>query len=358
MDPVSGIGRAGDQYHSQATLLPRVSLGIWPTPLVRADRLARAVGGGTLLVKRDDLAGFGVAGNKTRPLEFLLGEARALGAEVFVTGGGPGSNFCPAAAMAARAAGLDCELVVWGDPASPNLALAAAAGATLRPTGGTRADADRAVIDDLVHRRADELSAAGRPAFAVPRGGSTELGAVGFAVAAAELAAQLAVRPPPSVIVLAVGSGGSCAGLFAGLAAAGLDVPVLGVSVSRPPDQIGPRVLQLAGGCARLLGTPLPDPGRLELLDARGPGFGLATELERERAGLALRTEGLLLDETYGAEACSAAIDRLRADPAAPVLLWHTGGLLPAVAALRPSPTAPPSLTAQPSTSEANRGAR
>lgn len=337
--------------------MPRVSLGIWPTPLVRAHRLARAVGGGTLLVKRDDLAGFGVAGNKTRPLEFLLGAAVARGAEVLVTGGGPGSNFCPAAAMAARAAGLDCELVVWGDPASPNLALAAAAGATLRPTGGTRADADRAAIDELVTSRAAELSAAGRPAFAVPRGGSTELGAVGFAVAAAELAAQLAM--PPSVIVLAVGSGGSCAGLLAGLAAVGLDVPVLGVSVSRPPEQIGPRVLELASGCARLLGTPLPDPGRLELLDARGPGFGLATELERERAGLALRTEGLLLDETYGAEACSAAIDRLRADPAAPVLLWHTGGLLPAVTALRPSPTAPPpSPTAQPSTSEANRGAR
>ncbi|HEX4253025.1 MAG TPA: pyridoxal-phosphate dependent enzyme [Pseudonocardia sp.] len=343
--------------------LPRLQLGIWPTPLVRAHRLERAVGGGTLLVKRDDLAGFGVAGNKTRPLEFVLGEAVAQGAEVFVTGGGPGSNFCPAAALAARAAGLDCELVVWGDPASPNLALATAAGATLRPTGGTRADADRAAIDDLVAQRAAELTAAGRPAFAVPRGGSTELGAVGFAVAAAELAAQLADQPhlpdqrerhpTPSVIVLAVGSGGSCAGLLAGLAASGLDIPVLGVSVSRPPEQIGPRVLDLARGCARLLGTPPPDPRLLQLRDARGPGFGLATDLERERAGLALRTEGLLLDETYGAQACSAALDRLLADPAAPVLLWHTGGLLPAVTALRPSRRTP-----APSTSEANRGAR
>ncbi|HEX4358191.1 MAG TPA: pyridoxal-phosphate dependent enzyme [Pseudonocardia sp.] len=330
------VGPGRGPRRDLAGTLPRLSLGVWPTPLVRADRLARALGGGTLLLKRDDLAGFGVAGNKTRPLEFLLGEARALGAEVFVTGGGPGSNFCPAAAMAARAAGLDCELVVWGDPHSANLALAVAAGARLWPTG----DSDREAIDDLVHRRADELSGAGRPAFAVPRGGSTALGAVGFAVAAAEVAEQLAaLAVTPALIVFAVGSGGSVAGLLAGLAAVGLDLPVLGVSVSRPPEQIGPRVLELARGCARLLGTPPPDARRLELVDARGPGFGLATDLERERAGLALRTEGLLLDETYGAEACSAAIDRLRADPAAPVLLWHTGGLLPAVTALRRSTT-------------------
>jgi 1-aminocyclopropane-1-carboxylate deaminase/D-cysteine desulfhydrase-like pyridoxal-dependent ACC family enzyme len=321
--------------------LPRVTLGIFPTPLVRADRLERALGHGPLLLKRDDLVGFGVAGNKTRPLEFLLGEARARGAEVFVTGGGPGSNFCPAAAMAARAAGLDCELVVWGDPHSANLALAVAAGARLCPTG----DFDREAIDDLVCRRADELAAAGRPAFAVPRGGSTDLGAVGFAVAAAEVAEQLAaLAVTPALIVLAVGSGGSCAGLLAGLAAVGLEVPVLGVSVSRPPEQIGPRVLELARGCARLLGTAAPSERQLELIDARGPGFGAASPLERERAELVLRTEGLLLDNTYGAEAFSAAIDRLLADPATPgraagppgpVLLWHTGGLVPALSALQ-----------------------
>jgi 1-aminocyclopropane-1-carboxylate deaminase/D-cysteine desulfhydrase-like pyridoxal-dependent ACC family enzyme len=319
--------------------LPRVGLGVFPTPLVRAHRLESALGRGPLLLKRDDLAGFGVAGNKTRPLEFLLGEARARGAEVFVTGGGPGSNFCPAAAMAARAAGLDCELVVWGDPRSANLALAVAAGARLLPTG----DSDREAVDELVGRRADELAAAGRPAFAVPRGGSTKLGAVGFAVAAAEVAEQLAaLGVTPALVVLAVGSGGSCAGLLAGLAAAGLAVPVLGVSVSRPPEQIGPRVLELARDCARLLGTAAPSERQLELVDARGPGFGAASPLELERAALVLRTEGLLLDHTYGAEAFSAAIDRLPADlgrplgePPGPVLLWHTGGLVPALSALQ-----------------------
>ena len=319
------IAGAGAEPGAQA--LPRFPLGLLPTPLVRARRMERALGTGPLLLKRDDLIGFGVAGNKTRPLEYLLGAARADGADVFVTGGGPGSNFCPAAAMAARAAGLDCELVVWGDPdGAPNLALAAAAGAELLPTGGT----DREAVDILVEERAAELRSLGRRPYAVPRGGSTALGAVGFATAATELLTQL--DAPPALIVLAVGSGGSCAGLVAGLAAAGVDVPVLGVSVSRPPDEIAAHVRELAAGCAALIGgPPPPDP---EIVDARGPGFGTATAAERERARLALHTEGLLLDETYGAEAFSAAVDRLLDGPAGPVVLWHTGGLLPAVGSI------------------------
>ncbi|NMI01330.1 1-aminocyclopropane-1-carboxylate deaminase/D-cysteine desulfhydrase [Pseudonocardia acidicola] len=318
--------------------IPRFPLAVLPTPVVRAVHLERALGCGPLLVKRDDLIGFGVAGNKTRPLEFLMGAAREHAADVFITGGGPGSNFCAAAAQAARVAGMECELLVWGDPqGAPNLALAAAAGARLVPTGGDVREA----VDELVVARADELAAQGCRAFAVPRGGSTGLGAVGFAVAAAELAAQLADRDPaeqPALIVLPVGSGGSCAGLLAGLAAVGLDVPVLGVSVSRPPAEIGPRVDLLARACATILGTPAPRPDRLELLDARGPGFGVASALERERARLALHTEGLLLDETYGAEAFSAAVDRLLADPPGPVLWWHTGGLVPAVSTIMKGP--------------------
>jgi 1-aminocyclopropane-1-carboxylate deaminase/D-cysteine desulfhydrase-like pyridoxal-dependent ACC family enzyme len=227
--------------------------------------------------------------------------------------------------MAAASVGLGCELVVWGDPRSPNLALARAVGARVIATG----DEDRNAVDALVAARAAELTASGRPAYPVPRGGSTELGAAGFALAAAELADQLDHEPDnhrPELIVLAVGSGGSCAGLVAGLAAEGLDTPVLGASVSRPPQEIAARVWELATGCAQLLGTPLP-VNRPEIVDARGPGLGTATELERDRARLALRTEGLLLDHTYGAEAFSALVDRATGGP---VLFWHTGGVVPA----------------------------
>lgn len=316
---------------------PRFPLAVLPTPLVRARRLEAALGRGPVLLKRDDLVGFAAGGNKTRPLEYLLGRALADRCDVLVTGGGPGSNFCPAAAVAARAAGLDCELVVcddsWGDQrGSANLAIATAAGACIRSTG----DKAREALDAAIEARAAELAAAGRRPFPVPRGGSTPLGAVGFAVAAAELAAQLgrsavtaAAVAEPALVVLAVGSGASCAGLLA----AGPLWPVLGVSVSRPPQEITGNVRALGEACARLLGNPPPQPGRLEIVDARGPGFGVASSADRAAARLALHTEGLLLDDTYGAKAFAVLTQRV-GGAGGPVVFWHTGGLVPAVTAL------------------------
>jgi D-cysteine desulfhydrase len=320
---------------------PRLPLGVLPTPLVPAPRLRAALGCGPLWIKRDDLAGFGVAGNKTRPLEHLLGDALARDVDVLVTGGGPDSNFVAGAAMAARVAGLDCELAVWGtgalDP-TPNLALAAAAGATVVPLGDDR----RERVDVVVEERAAALRAAGRHAVGVPRGGSTPVGAVGFARAASELLDQ---GPTPATVVLPLGSGGSTAGLLAGLAAAGVGTTVLAVSVSRPPAEITEKVLGLARACAELLGTPAPDPGRLEVVDHRGPGFGVATAGDRVAAETVLRTEGLLLDDTYGAKAFAVALDRLRSgDLPGPVVLWHTGGVASALAHLtdHPTPTGAP----------------
>ncbi|MQA12765.1 MAG: pyridoxal-phosphate dependent enzyme [Pseudonocardiaceae bacterium] len=308
---------------------PRFPLAVLPTPLVRAHRLEAALRCGPLLLKRDDLAGFAAAGNKTRPLEYLLGAALAEGCDVLVTGGGPGSNFCPAAALAARAAGLDCELVVWGDiTAAPNIALAAAAGARLHRTGDDRRDAVDAAVED----RAAALASQGRRPYPVPRGGSTAVGAAGFAVAAAELVAQL--DGPPAFVALAVGSGGSCAGLLAGLAVTGQEWPVLGISVSRPPAEISSRIAELAQQCASALGAAAPRLDLLEIVDGRGPGFGVAAEADRDRGRLALHTEGLLLDDTYGAKAFAATADRLPRRESRPVVYWHTGGLIPAVAAL------------------------
>ncbi len=310
-----------------ATPGARFPLAVLPTPLVRADRLSAALGTGPLLVKRDDLAGFGVAGNKTRALEYLVGAALRDGAEVLVACGGPGSNFVAAVAMAARAAGLACEIVLWGDPTgAPNVELARAAGAQIRCTGSF----DREEPEVLATQRAAELTAAGRRAVAVPRGGSTAIGALGFAAAAQELVAQLDERP--SCIVLPVGSGGSCAGLLAGLAGTDLDVPVVGVSVSRPAPAARTAVLATATQCAELRAGPPPRAAQLELVDAVGGGFGVASAHEDELARLAMHTEGLLLDATYGAKAFAVAVERLQRRPARPVLWWHTGGVVPAVA--------------------------
>jgi D-cysteine desulfhydrase len=301
----------------------RFPLAVLPTPLTRLDRLAAALGRGPLWAKRDDLTGFGVAGNKARALEHLVGDALARGADVLVTGGGPDSNFVAAAALAAAVAGMDCELVVAGGAhRTTNLALAADAGAVLHPLDGPREG-----IDAAVERLAAGLAREGRRPLAVPRGGSTPVGAAGFAAAAAEVIAQWPEPQPPASVVIPVGSGGSVAGLLAGLAAVGADWPVLGVSVSRPPDEITATVLDLAAATA---GAP-PRADLLTIVDARGPGFGLASPADRAAAALVRRTEGLLLDDTYGAEAAAVLVEHLGTDPR-PALFWLTGGIPSALA--------------------------
>ena len=133
----------------------------------------------------------------------------------------------------------------------------------------------------------------------------------------------------PAAIVVPVGSGGSAAGLLAGLAAEGLDIPVVGVSVSRQPEAVRAHVLDLAAQCAALCATPPPRPDQLTLVDAREPGFGLLTDREQECAARAYTRAGLLLDATYGAKTLRVALDRATGT-ADPVLWWHTGGLVPA----------------------------
>ncbi len=308
-----------------------------PTPLHEAPRLRTALGvAGTLLVKRDDLTGFVTAGNKARPLEVLLADAERVGADVLVTGGAPSSNFCAAAVAAARHGGLDCVLVFAGaapeGPSHPNHSAAVRWGATVRWTGSS----DRASVDTALDQVAGELRARGRRPYAVPRGGANALGATGFHAAAGELAGQLPSAPDGEVsIVLAAGSGGSAAGLLAGLRLLARPATVLTAAVSRPPEETRDRIIRLASECASLVGDGPPPHEALTVLDARGPGHGLESTGGRRAAEIALETDGLVLDPVYTAKALAALPDLLgdsRHDPSATTVFWHTGGLLDAVA--------------------------
>jgi D-cysteine desulfhydrase len=330
----------------------RTRLATLPTPLVAAPRLAQVMGTGPLYLKRDDLTGFAIGGNKARPLEFLVAAAVTDRADTLVTGGAPSSNFCAAVAAAALWAGLRCELVLAGQPPSlpgPALALALSWGATVRWTGS----AERDSVDDQLPRAAAALSSSGHRPYLIPRGGASALGAIGYALAAFELQEQLAAIGVAAVrVVVAVGSGGTLAGLVAGNVLLGRPWTLVGGSVSRPVEDAAPRVLALAGECARLMagagvldhgaggapsgqgrtvpGTPEPAPGDVVVVDARGPGHGLPSPEGAAAAEQAMRTEGLMVDPVYTAKALSLVP---RYADGGDMVFWHTGGLLDAVAA-------------------------
>jgi D-cysteine desulfhydrase len=285
-----------------------------------------------LWIKRDDLTGFAVAGNKARALEFLLGDAIDQGADVFVAGGRPGSNFCPAAAAAARAAGLDCHLVMAqpNDADSQNVRLARAFEARIVVHPG-----DGAGLDEAIVAHTDALRAQGRRPYAVPRGGSTAIGAWGYAAATAELAEQCAeVGLRPAAIVVAVGTGGTIAGLLAGRAAIGGNWTLEGVCVSAPASELRPRITTIANDCAALAGTTIEDP--VTLVDAPGT-HGRLTPEQADLADVTLREAGLLLDQTYTAKAFEHAVTVARRS-SRPTIFVHTGGIVSALQRIEERP--------------------
>jgi D-cysteine desulfhydrase len=312
---------------------PRVELAARPTPLTRARRLEQTLGSGPIYLKRDDLTGFGTSGNKARALEFLLGAARADGADVLITAGSPSSNFCAAAAVGAAVVGLRCELLFPGpEPArpGPNVELARAAGATL----SFDAAATREELDDAVTARAEVLRGVGHRPYPVPRGGATAIGALGYAHAAAELAEQFrAASIDVNTVVVATGSGGTQAGLVAGQVGFGLPWRVVGASVSRPAAEIADRILATARACAADLGLKLPEAGDVDVRDCRGAGFGTPSAEDRVSARLALTCEGLLLDDYYTAKTMTLLRELVAREPSSSFLFWHTGGLVAAIGA-------------------------
>ena len=317
--------------------LPRTPLATLPTALQRAPRLSEAVGA-EVWIKRDDQTGLLLGGNKVRKLEYLCGEALARGSDTLVTGGGAGSNHVQLTAAACVRLGLSCVVVCYGEaPAAEPLGLRVTRrlGAEVLFTGSP----ERASVDARLEEIAAKMTAEGRHPYVIPRGGASAAGAVGYAAAALELRDQLAADGVMSATILvATGSCGTQAGLLAGASVlCGSRLRVIGVPVSRPPNEVVERVARLATGCAGRLGSDgdFTDSDVHLLPGYLGPGYGKASPDGDGAAVLAARTEGLLLDPVFTAKAMAALIAEARAgNLAGPVVFVHTGGAPAALAAL------------------------
>lgn len=304
----------------------RVQLGIFPTPLHLAPRLSARLGRQVFL-KRDDLTGLGLGGNKVRNLEYLLADATAQQADVVVTGGGPHSNHVALTAIGARRLGLDTVIVSYGTESVEhhgNRHLADLAGAQVRFTGSD----DRASVDPGIAEIAVELRATGRRPYVIPRGGATALGAMGFFDAAFELKDQAdALGIKPATIILATGSGGTQSGLVAGAAAVGMDVEVVGVTVSRPKEECLERIARLTAECLAVRGYSQDhDLPQIRIIDDYlALGYGKPSREGEAAIALALATEGIVLDPTFTAIAMAGLCD-YASTLAEPIVFWHSGG--------------------------------
>jgi D-cysteine desulfhydrase family pyridoxal phosphate-dependent enzyme len=317
-----------------ATLDRRLALAALPTPLEPADRLGAALGmaPGALWVKRDDVTGLGGGGNKARKLEYLCADALAQGADTLVTGGGPQSNHARMTAAAANRLGLRCTVVMAGprpDPAAGNVLLLELLGPDVVWTDAREGPMDYYAIEASIDEACDRLAADGRRPYRMPIGGASPVGALGYVRAAAELREQAAAAfdgAQPSVIIVADGSGGTHAGLAAGLG--DLDL-VLGVDVGARPD-LDEVVPAKAAEAARLAGRPEPTGTARIDHDRVGKSYGAPTDECREAVLLAARQEGLILDPVYTGKAMAGLIAARRSGSIAAAdrtVFVHTGGM-------------------------------
>jgi 1-aminocyclopropane-1-carboxylate deaminase/D-cysteine desulfhydrase-like pyridoxal-dependent ACC family enzyme len=315
----------------------RERLATLPTPLEPGPSLP---GGARLWVKRDDLTGLGGGGNKARKLEFLCGAAVAAGARALVTVGAAQSNHCRMTAAAGTRLGLEVHLVLSGDrpPASAapagNQRLATLFGAQLHFTGAPASHWGE--LEIARESLTAELAADGLAPASIPIGGSTAVGALGYAIGYLELATQCArTGIEPAAVVVASSSGGTHAGLLAGRTlAATRDLPVppvVAVGVARGVNAGVPDVAELANAALALVGAPPAVVADDVEVDPRWVGEDYAVPTEAGDAAIrwGATRGGWLLDRTYSGKGLSGLLGMAaegRFGAGADVVFVHTGG--------------------------------
>ncbi len=313
--------------------ISRTRLASVPTPLLATPSLAARLGAQMpIFVKADDRTGLGLGGNKVRKLEYELAPERLRGVTHLVTAGGPHSNHCRVVAAAAAQLGLQCALVINGQPED-----AGRGNAYLHRLLGARIVTipDRQDRDPAMAEEARRIAATGGKALVVPVGASTPRGALGYVRAAVEMHSQLH-SPAPAWIFVCTSSGGTLAGLILGCAMLDWPARLVGVSPDEPAAVVRDKAVGLALDAARLTGQPgLADRVR-SLSDSLvttdefvGAGYGAATPEGEEATRIFGAHAGVILDPVYTAKAAAAMVAwvaRGRIPSTDQVVFVHTGG--------------------------------
>ena len=299
---------------------PKVSLGIFPTPVQRLENISRILGA-DIYVKRDDMTGLGLGGNKVRKLEYLLADAKDQGAQVVFTTGGAQSNHAMLTAAAARRMGMTPILILKKRGVTArqgNQLLEHLMGVDVRFM-------DTDSYEDI-YREMDRVGREmGLPYYKIPCGGSNALGTLGYVDCVRELAEQ---GQHFDHIICAEGSGGTMAGLALG---AKLHMPgarVTGMMVDDDPfDVITVRLMREA---AELLGVEVEVTREdFDLRDLCGPGYAIPSEEGNAAVSLMASQEGIFLDPVYTGKAFAGLVSMAKEGafkPSDRVLVLHSGG--------------------------------
>ena len=299
---------------------PRISLGILPTPIHKLENISRFLGR-NIYIKRDDMTGLGLGGNKIRKLEFLLADAKEKGAEVVFTTGGAQSNHAMLTAAAAGKLGMKAVLVLKKRGVTDcvgNQLLERLMGTEVRFVDTD----DYADIYAEMDRIGNEM---GRPYYKIPCGGSNALGALGYVACAREISEQ---GLHFDHIICAEGSGGTMAGLALGAKLFLPGTTVHGMMVDTDPfDQITPALMREAAALLEI--SPEITPEDYPLRDMCGPGYAIASEAGNAAVSLVAAREGIFLDPVYTGKAFAGLLEL--ADEGAfaetdNILFLHSGG--------------------------------
>ncbi|MDJ0776921.1 MAG: D-cysteine desulfhydrase family protein [Gammaproteobacteria bacterium] len=316
---------------------PRFDLTHRPTPLEKLNNVSAAFGV-DVWIKRDDCTGLAFGGNKSRQLEFYLGQALAQGADTLLTTGAVQSNHVRMTVAAARKAGLEVEVQLehrvereqpeYHQSGNPYLVRLMGARIHYYPVGEDEDGADAAL-----ETRAAELAGEGRKAYVIPLSNAhTPYGALGYVDGAEETVAQLrALQIDPACFIVPTGSASTHAGFLVGVRASGLATPVHGVCVRRDSESQQRRMRAKIDSVIATLGVDLEITDDDIVCDDSmlAPGYGLPGEATVEAIRYLARAEGILLDPTYSGKSFAVLLQMLRTGrfvPGQAVVFLHTGG--------------------------------
>lgn len=314
---------------------PRLKLANLPTPLHFASRLGSELNIPNLLIKRDDLTGLALGGNKARKLEFILADAISKGADSIVISAAAQSNMIRMTAAACAQLGLDIYAVMRSTTETPpiegNLLLDALFGAniTFIPTLDPYSDMSVKVMENIVK----SLKAQGKKPYVIDlRYHSASLAALGYISAVDELDRQFAALDRyPEYIFLCTGSGTTQAGLLLGIMLKNLPIKVIGISVQKPADWIRPRIMEKLQATTELLHTDLRLSEDDVIVDDRwiGERYGVPTAEGLNAIKLVGRMEGIILDPVYSGKGFSGLVGWINEGsikPESSIVFLHSGG--------------------------------